>query len=142
MIINFNDLQALYVCNNALSLSFGCRRVEQKILPSLKKLRHWKMCRFQRTSHFIFMLRTATASHFLIFMPPVDNLQLSNYNCFDFNIVSDLIKCFTLFVFCGDFLTISINVSEDCNDFFPIIDDLMLYLSGSYNHAVKTFSNE
>ena len=69
------------------------------------------------------MFRPSRASDILIFMPPIYNLQLSNCNCFDFNIVSDLIKCFTLFIYFDDFLTISMNV----------FDDLMLYLSDSYD---------
>ena len=44
----------------------------KKILLRLKKLRHWKMCWFQRISHWIFMIRTSRASDFLIFTSPLD----------------------------------------------------------------------
>ena len=47
----------------------------KKILPRLKKLRYWKMCRFQRISHWIFMLRTSKASDFFIFTPPINMMQ-------------------------------------------------------------------
>ena len=56
------------------------------------------MCRFQQTSHWIFMLRTPRASDFLIFVPSIDYLKLSSGNCFDY-IISDLIKCFTIIFF-------------------------------------------
>ena len=76
-----------------------CKGVDQKILPRLKKLMHWKMCRFQQTSHWILMLRTLRSSNFLIFMPRIDYLKLSSRNGFIFNIISELIKCLTIILF-------------------------------------------
>ena len=65
-----------------------CKQVDQKILPRLKNLRHWKMCWFQQTSHSIFMLKTLSSSDFLIFMPPINYLKFSRRNSFDFNIIN------------------------------------------------------
>ena len=38
-------------------------RWSEIFLVRLKELKHWKMCQFQRSSHWIFMLRTSRASH-------------------------------------------------------------------------------
>ena len=54
-------------------------------------------------------------------MSPIDYLKLNNQNCFDFNNVSDLIKCLTIILyfnflfmnlfFFDDFFTISTNLT-------------------------------
>ena len=62
-------------------------------------------------------------------MPSIDHLKVSTRNCFDYNIVSDLIKCFTTIFFFDDF-------------FFLRFDDLMLYLSGSYGSLEAQYDIE
>ena len=60
-------------------------------------------------------------------MPSIDYLNLSRLNCFDFNILYDLIKCFTLIFFfnfqfmCVKFLwqfIYDLHVLDDFDDFF------------------------
>ena len=105
------------------------------------------MCRFQWTSHWIVMLRTSRASDFLIFMPSIGYLKLSSRNCFNFNIVSDLIKCFTIILVFFFYFNVCINFSwrfylrfpwthlTIFTNFFLIFDNLMYYLSGSYAYG-------
>ena len=79
------------------------------------------------------MLRTPRASDFLIFMPSIDYLKLSSRNCFDFNIIFDLIKCFTIIYF----FNFQFMYLFYCDDF----DDLMLYLFGSNAYIPYLRSN-